>query len=380
MVEVSGGLEWTYQYFWDPDLGYLSERTPLKDDRTLDVDILNSCPSDKSINIGESKKESVSLIKEKNRMRQEIDVLKKEVETLRDICDFQEKKLQDLSPLQMNGLNGREAVHPGGGQIPTAMKPPPPHHEGRTGYNPYPHFRPHDQHDYYESHYLGVRAGGPSLWQGPQVYSSSRMSDPIAGHYPPPYPRPQYHHGYYDHHAGEGSHYHPRRAFRAPPRPHSKEPVKLSKEMTHQHRAGRYPPRGDHSSAQQHYPRDRGPPKREAGPVKAKDKPAPFEAPLKEAPKSAEPLIINPNSVSRASAPNSGSRAKRPRSDSRNHRPQTGKPVINVSEDKTKSLPAKSAKSVADPVGEPNPYANVVPPKQVKSSSEVDQSKQKSSV
>merc|ERR1719193_2047913 len=292
MVEVSGGLEWTYQYFWDPDLGYLSERTPLKDDRTLDVDILNSCPSDKSINIGERKKESVSLIKEKNRMRQEIDVLKKEVETLRDICYFQEKKLQDLSPHQANGVNGREAVHPGGGQIPTAMKSPPPHHEGRAGYNSYPHFRPHDQHDYYESHYLGVRAGGPSLWQGPPVYSSSRMSDPMAGHYPPPYHRPQYHHGYYDHHAGEGSHYHGRRAYRAPPRPHSQE--KQSQEIMHQHRAGRYPPRGDNSSAQQHYPRDRGPPKRETGPVIARDNPAPLETPLKEAPK--------------ASAPNSGPR------------------------------------------------------------------------
>merc|ERR1719285_505235 len=70
MVEVSGGLEWTYQYFWDPDLGYLSERTPLKDDRTLDVDILNSCPSEKSINIGEHKKESTSLVsRENNKMR-----------------------------------------------------------------------------------------------------------------------------------------------------------------------------------------------------------------------------------------------------------------------------------------------------------------------
>merc|ERR550534_2745482 len=104
MVEVSGGLEWTYQYFWDPDLGYLSERTPLKEDRTLHVDILNSCPSDKSINIGERKNDTVSLIKEKNRMLKEIDGLKKEVETLRDICDFQEKKSKDLPPLQVNGV------------------------------------------------------------------------------------------------------------------------------------------------------------------------------------------------------------------------------------------------------------------------------------
>merc|ERR1712060_184859 len=111
----------------------------------------------------------------------------------------------------------------------------------------------------------------------------------------------------------------------------------------------------------------------------ARDNPAPFETPFKEAPKAAEPSIINPNSGSRASAPSSGSRAKRPRSDSREHRPAIGKPVINVSEDKTKSLPAKSVKSVVGPVGEPNPYANVVPPKQVKSSSEVEQSKQKSS-
>merc|ERR1719193_2839257 len=70
MVEVSGGLEWTYQYFWDPDLGYLSERTPLKEDRTLDVDVLSTCPSGKSPNRGEPTRESMSLVsKENNKMR-----------------------------------------------------------------------------------------------------------------------------------------------------------------------------------------------------------------------------------------------------------------------------------------------------------------------
>merc|ERR1719320_12393 len=224
MVEVSGGLEWTYQYFWDPDLGYLSERTPLKDDRTLDVDILSSCPSDKSINRGERKKESVSSTKERNRLRQEIDVLNKEVDALRCICGFQERKLQCLSPVK---ANGREAVHPASSQVPPAENCHQSHHEGRAVYNPYPH-------DYYESHYLGVRAGGPAgLWQGPQGYSPNRMSEPMAGHYPAtsPYPRSQYHQGYFDHHAGDGGHYYARHVYGAPPRPHSQEPLNQPREM-----------------------------------------------------------------------------------------------------------------------------------------------------
>jgi len=169
-VEIAGEAgDTSYNYFWDPEVRYLIEKPPVKEDCTLAVEVLSKAVGEEN----QSNSTEIDEIKEKLRLKKiENDDLKNQLQSVEYICRNQEKNLLDLTgegkrgEIQRNKDNVKKKstsnIDPDEKppfqflKIPTTEEPhPPPRHQ-------YPlHARPPVGYPDHPPYYPPARPGPP---------------------------------------------------------------------------------------------------------------------------------------------------------------------------------------------------------------------------